>query len=63
MCIRDSEVVLPVALAKQKAGAVLQGHYHKRQIVDGVQIVGALARLTFAPDIEHHEPGFIVVNV
>lgn len=38
-----------------------QGHYHRRQVVGEVQVVGALERLTFGE--QSHEPGFLIVEV
>ena len=57
---RGREVRLPLDLAK-RAKLTLNGHYHRRQVYEGVQVVGSLARLSFAE--ESHEPGFLVVTL
>lgn len=40
---------------------LLGGHYHDRQVFDGVQIVGSMARLTYGE--AEIDPGFLVVEV
>lgn len=37
------------------------GHYHRRQVYDGVHIPGSLARLTFGE--REHVPGFLIAEV
>lgn len=60
---RGRNVVLPVAEAKRlfPGVLVLNGHFHKRQVFNGVQIVGALSRHTHGE--EDHEPGFLIIDV
>lgn len=61
---RGREVVLPAALAIERSALVLQGHYHrKHRTKEGIWVAGSLARLTFAPGIESHRPGYLTVNV
>ena len=59
---RGREVLLPEALAHEKACLVLQGHYHRRQRTAlGTQIPGSLARLTFGE--QSHFPSYLVAEV
>lgn len=49
-------------LAKRVPDALLLGgHYHRRQVFEGVQVIGAAARLTFGE--EGNDPGYLVVEV
>lgn len=59
---RGREVLLPrETLQKRKAPTlILQGHYHRRQVFEGVHICGSLARLTFGE--EDNNPGFLIVE-
>lgn len=60
---RGRDVFLPLATIRRRwpAAKVINGHYHRRQLFDGVHIPGSLARLTFGE--EHHSPGYLVVEV
>lgn len=59
---RGRDVAFPVEAAKLVSQMMMNGHYHRRQVSpDGVQIVGAPARLTFGE--EDNSPGFLVVEV
>jgi len=40
---------------------LIGGHYHERQVFQGVQIIGAMARLTHGE--ADHAPGFLVVDI
>lgn len=59
---RGREVFLPIdEIRKRWPNAVIvNGHYHKRQLFNGVQVPGSLERLTFGEDT--NEPGFLVVE-
>lgn len=60
---RGREVMFPrEAIRKHLPNAILfNGHYHRRQVHDGVHIPGSLARLTFGE--EQHHPGYLIVEV
>jgi DNA repair exonuclease SbcCD nuclease subunit len=64
---RGREVVYPRELLEQiaKESGVelvqLGGHYHRRQRIGGLQIVGAPARFTFGE--RENDPGFVIVEV
>lgn len=62
---RGRDVFYPVdavaALAKKTKLVSIGGHYHRRQVLNGVQIVGSLVRLTFGE--EDHEPGYLAVRL
>jgi DNA repair exonuclease SbcCD nuclease subunit len=60
---RGKDCFWPVEETKKLNPALqLGGHYHRRQATrEGIQIVGSLARLTFAA--EEHRPGFLCVEV
>jgi len=60
---RGREVVFPrEEIRNYLPNAYLfNGHYHRRQIHDGVHIPGALARLTFGE--ERHAPGYMIVEI
>lgn len=60
---RGRQVWLPVEEIRRRwpGALVLNGHYHRQQVADGVAIPGALARLTFGEAA--HEPAFLVVEV
>jgi hypothetical protein len=55
---RGREVRLPIDLVASKRMSVFQGHYHRRQVHAGVQVVGSLARLTHGE--ASHDPGFLL---
>lgn len=60
---RGREVFLPLADIRKRwpDAVIVNGHYHKRQTFNGVQIPGSLERLTFGE--EANEPGFLIVEV
>lgn len=60
---RGREVFLPlVPLRKRWPNAVvINGHYHKRQRFDGIEITGSLERLTFGE--QENKPGFLVLEI
>lgn len=59
---RGREIWLPVETAKEVAGYVVCGHYHRRQQTkDGVWIPGSLAQLTFGE--EGNQPSFLILNL
>lgn len=66
---RGRDITYPFELAdkalKARRGAMLQGHYHRRQSLKfgehHMHIPGSLARLTF--NEEHHDPSFLVIEV
>jgi DNA repair exonuclease SbcCD nuclease subunit len=59
---RGADVQWPVAtLKKLGAKAIVGGHYHKRQTVDGVMCVGSLDRLRF--DEADNSPGWMLLEV
>lgn len=64
---RGREATFPLAACADKGWTILQGHYHRRQIVEApggvkVHVVGSLARLSFGAE-ERNTPGFLVVEV
>jgi DNA repair exonuclease SbcCD nuclease subunit len=62
---RGRDMIFPVAECRRRWGdrcILVNGHYHRKQITkDGVHIPGSLARLRH--DEEHHEPGYLVIEV
>lgn len=60
---RGRDVFWPTAEVRTRIrGAVMVGgHYHRRQVVDGVNMIGALERLTHGE--ESNRPGFFVLEV
>lgn len=60
---RGKDHMLPVQTIKRCWGDVpiFQGHYHRRQIMGAVNVVGSLARLTFGE--ESNDPAFLLVEV
>ncbi len=60
---RGRDVFFPVKACKEcfPRALLLNGHYHQRQLFNGVLIPGALERLTFGE--EHNTPGFLIVEV
>ena len=60
---RGREVYWPLDAIREcfPDALVLGGHYHERQLYQGVQIIGSLARLTFGE--EDTQPAFIEVEV
>lgn len=59
---RGREVLYPTDLiASKRPIAQFAGHYHRRQVFKGIQIVGAPARFAFGE--AHNEPGFLVVDL
>ena len=60
---RGREVFLPVPLIRERFpnATIACGHYHRRQVFQGVHIPGSLARLTFGE--EENEPGFLIAEV
>jgi len=60
---RGRDVFWPLdEIRKQLPGALLiGGHYHRRQVYEGLQIVGSLERLTLGE--EHNSPGYLICEV
>lgn len=60
---RGRDVFWPLdQIRKSLPGALLiGGHYHRRQVYEGLQIVGSLERLSFGE--EHNSPGYLIVEV
>lgn len=60
---RGRDVFWPLdEIRKQLPGALLiGGHIHRRQVYEGLQIVGSLERLTLGE--ETNEPGYLIVEV
>ncbi len=60
---RGREVFWPLDAIREHApdALLVGGHYHRRQVYEGVNIVGSLARLTHGE--EDHEPGFMTIEV
>jgi DNA repair exonuclease SbcCD nuclease subunit len=62
---RGRDMIFPVAECRRRWGdrcILVNGHYHRKQVTkDGVHIPGSLARLRH--DEEHHEPGYLVIEV
>lgn len=61
---RGRDIYFPVGKVLATWGdraIMLNGHYHKRQIHRGVQVVGSLERITF--DEEHSSPGYLILEV
>ncbi len=60
---RGRDVFLPVATIKElfPKALILNGHYHKRQLFNGVQIIGSLVPLTRGEVT--NQPGFLDVTV
>jgi len=56
---RGRDVFFPVAQAAATGAVLVNGHYHRRQTYQGVEIPGSLARLTRA-DVANN-PGFLEV--
>lgn len=60
---RGREVVFPREQIRNflPNAHLFHGHYHRRQVHDGVHIPGALARLTFGEEL--HDPGYMLVEI
>jgi DNA repair exonuclease SbcCD nuclease subunit len=62
---RGRDMIFPVEPCRRRWGdrcVLVNGHYHRQQVTkDGVHIPGSLARLRH--DEEHHEPGYLVIEV
>jgi DNA repair exonuclease SbcCD nuclease subunit len=60
---RGRSLYWPVHELKQRwpDAVLVGGHYHKRQVHNGVQIAGSLGRLTFGE--QDNQPGYLVVRV
>ncbi len=61
---RGRDVFWPIQALREQlspGALLLGGHYHRRQVVEGVQIPGSLARLRF--DEEYNAPGFLVCEL
>lgn len=60
---RGRDVFLPVdeIRAKWPKALILQGHYHRRQVFNGVHVAGSICRLTFGE--ENNDPGYLIVEV
>jgi DNA repair exonuclease SbcCD nuclease subunit len=60
---RGRDIILPHRLIGElwPHALILQGHYHRRQKFENVNVVGSLVKLTF--DEEDHHPGYVVVEI
>lgn len=60
---RGRDVFLPREAIRERwpKALILNGHYHRRQVFDGVHVPGSLVRLMFSE--EHNKPGFLIVEV
>lgn len=60
---RGRNVFWPLVAIEERCptALLLGGHYHERQVYDGVQIIGSMARLTHGE--ADMEPGYLVVDV
>lgn len=59
---RGRDVLYPAdAVARRAPLAQFAGHYHKRQVHKGIQIVGAPARFAFGE--KDNDPGFLVCEI
>lgn len=60
---RGRDVFWPTAAIREffPNAVVLGGHIHKRQVFNGVQIVGSLIRCTFGE--EENEPGYLIIEI
>jgi DNA repair exonuclease SbcCD nuclease subunit len=59
---RGRDVAFPTEVVKLfPTSRSFSGHYHRRQVVGGVQVVGSPVRLTFSE--EFNSPGFLVSEV
>jgi DNA repair exonuclease SbcCD nuclease subunit len=48
-------------VSKKRPTIVLQGHYHKRQVLDNIYVVGSLCRLNFGE--QENQPGYQIVEI
>jgi DNA repair exonuclease SbcCD nuclease subunit len=61
---RGRDVFLPLDAIRARWGdkaVVFSGHYHRREVHRGVQIVGSLVNLTFGE--QDNKPGYLIVEV
>jgi DNA repair exonuclease SbcCD nuclease subunit len=60
---RGRDIVLPHKLIKELLpnALILQGHYHRRQKYENVNVVGSLVNLTFGEELHH--PGYVEVDI
>jgi DNA repair exonuclease SbcCD nuclease subunit len=60
---RGRDIILPHRLIAElfPRALVLQGHYHRRQKFENVNVVGSLVNLTFGE--ESHHPGYVMVEI
>ena len=60
---RGRDVFFPVEACRKRFpnALLLNGHYHTRQIFNGIVIPGSLERLTFGE--ERNEPGYLIVEI
>ncbi len=60
---RGRDIVLPHKMIAElmPEALILQGHYHRRQVFEGVHVVGSLVNLTFGE--ETHKPGYLIVEL
>jgi DNA repair exonuclease SbcCD nuclease subunit len=60
---RGRDVFWPLGTLRERLpdALLVGGHYHRRQVYEGVQIVGSLCRLTHGE--EQNRPGYLVVEV
>lgn len=56
---RGRDVMLPVDQLLKASRIILNGHYHRQALVDGVYIPGSLAQLTFG---EHHSHSYLYLE-
>ena len=59
---RGREVFLPIGEIRKRwpKAIVVNGHYHKRQTFNGIEVTGSLERLTFGE--QDNDPGFLVLE-
>ena len=61
---RGRDVFFPLDAAREVFGdraLLLNGHYHRGQVFEGIHIPGSLERLTFGE--ADHDPGYLVLEV
>jgi DNA repair exonuclease SbcCD nuclease subunit len=60
---RGRDIVFPREVCRERFpnALLINGHYHRQQIHDGVHIPGSLARLTFGE--RDYAPGFMIIEV
>jgi DNA repair exonuclease SbcCD nuclease subunit len=58
---RGRDIRFPREVFKDQPGILINGHYHRQQVFDGIHIPGALQRLTHGE--EGHAPGYLIIEV